>query len=577
MIDQANFFNKDTGFISGFIHGKNGKYNLIYHTTDGGVKWTAINFGQDGWVDDAVNIDNGEAWLSVAGSGIAYTTDYGFTWDKFNIPEIRQRFSSIFFNTNRQGIIGSLWNYLAYTENNCETWKLLPTPLDQKAYDKTNKSSRPEFTSVAMIGDYFLVKQEDLVFYSKKDSINWIWLKEYDDFYTDPINSALFFKTSKGNYIRSDYNLAPIYTYENTVQGYDSKCKNGSLFIVGNNKMQQLNTSNQVLSALFTANQSSDIEPITIGYISNGSIGVLNGKVYQQKDYKGNWSFLFDFPIPVDQGTLTLIDNNKILFNSNNDSLFYFNLSGKEVDRKSKSGIVENFYKAGIKELIFSEGSQGCFHSYADQLKYVHENGNYVSTDEESFGSKHSMALPDNDEEIEEIPVNDFANKMPQLFNAANLASINDLGFTESEYQQCKKDILDFKSSLVSAKRSKETKFYFNKNNIDFERLISLVDSIKSLGVQLLNQSLFNLSNMWSTTTFWKKIQLVNNNNETLSIISRYYEPNAFYFPWTVSLNGYSITTTNIEIIKFLERVYPSFLSENDRIDILYTLVKNLY
>jgi hypothetical protein len=70
-LDNTNFFNKDTGFVSGFISGKNSKYNIIYHTTNGGSSWKEINFGQDGWVDDAVNLDNGEAWLSVAGSGIA--------------------------------------------------------------------------------------------------------------------------------------------------------------------------------------------------------------------------------------------------------------------------------------------------------------------------------------------------------------------------------------------------------------------------------------------------------------------------------------------------------------------------
>src|SRR5262245_37363357 len=74
-LDQSIFFNKDKGFVSGFISSKSGKYDIIYHTTNGGLKWNAINFGEDGWVDDATNLDNGEAWLSVGGRGIVYTAD----------------------------------------------------------------------------------------------------------------------------------------------------------------------------------------------------------------------------------------------------------------------------------------------------------------------------------------------------------------------------------------------------------------------------------------------------------------------------------------------------------------------
>jgi hypothetical protein len=577
LIDQGNFFNKDTGFVSGFIQGENSKYDIIYHTTNGGITWMQRNFGQSGWIDDAVNLDDGEAWLSVAGSGIAYTKDYGFTWQKFDIPEIKQRFSKIFFNNKQEGFIGSLWDYLAYTQDNCATWKIVPTPLDQKAYNKTNTSSRPEFNRVAILSDYFLVKQEELVFYSKKDSINWKCLKEYNDFYTDPSNSALFFKTTKGDIVRADSTLAPMHTYENIITGYDYKCRNGSLFIVSDDKMQQLDPHNQVVSVSFTTKRSSGLLPITIGYSRTGAIGVLNGKAYLQKDYNGKWDDLFVFPIPVDNGNLSMIENAVILYNRNDDSLFYFDLLGKEVARRSKSKMVQDFCNASISRLIFSVGSQGCFHSYSDHLTYTNENGSFGNQIEESSGTKHRELLPNNDVEIDESIVIDFVKAIPLFFDTANLASINDLAFSEMEYEQCKKDIIDFKASLGKNKKSKETKFTFYRNNLDYDRLLSLVDSVKYLDRKKLNESLFNLNTIWSTTTFWSEIQLVNSNNETLSITGIYYEPNSFYFPWHISLNGYSVVTTNIKINRFLQKVYPRFLSETDRMKVLHALVKNLY
>jgi len=576
-LEQPIFFNRDTGLLTGFIHGKNWKYNLIYHTTNGGGNWTPINFGQDGWVDDATNLDNGEAWLSVAGSGIAYTIDYGFTWQKLTIPEVKQRFATIFFNDKREGIIGSLWNLLAYTDNNCKTWKLIPTPLDQKVYNKTNKNSRPEFNHVAIINDMLLVKQEDLVFYSKKDSINWIWLKEYSDFYTDPYNTALYFKTVNGKIVRADYDLKPIYTYENIETGFDSKCKNGNLFVVSNQKIQRLNSNNQVSSSLFNTNASSDIDATVIGYTQNGTIGVVKDKAYAQKDYKGKWEYIFTFPFPIDKGKLSVIEYDMILYDRLDDSLFYFDLNGKSVVQRSKQKMIEDFKSQGIKRITFSIGSRGCFHYYNDENKYDNNNGTFISRGSESSGSKHMKTLPDNDEEIDGKNVSDFVEKIPLLFDKANYASITELGFTDKEYEQCRDDILDFKASLQSAKKNKETKFTFNRNNIDFDRLLGLVDSIKNLNQTQLNSVLFNLSEMWSTTTFWKAVELVNNKNETLYITNNYYEANAFNFPWIIRLNGYVFSTTNIEINKFLEKVYPSFISNSERVRILHTLVKRIY
>ena len=57
LLDQPNFFNKDTGIVSGFIKGDREKYNWIFRTTDGGRKWVPVNFGQEGWVDDAINLE----------------------------------------------------------------------------------------------------------------------------------------------------------------------------------------------------------------------------------------------------------------------------------------------------------------------------------------------------------------------------------------------------------------------------------------------------------------------------------------------------------------------------------------
>lgn len=572
--DQPNFFNKDTGFVSGFISTRTGKYNIIYHTTNSGKRWQAVNFGQDGWIDDAINLDNGEAWLSVAGSGIAYTTDYGFTWKKFKNPEIKQRFAAVYFNTARQGLIGSLWNMIAYTDDNCNTWKLLPTPLDQHRYSKTNKESRPEFNRVAIYKDYFLAMQENLVFYSHRDSINWVWLPKYSDFYTDPQNSALFFMTNKGGYIRSDSNFIPIHVFEDLHGGYDAKCRNGSLFIVGNNKMIQLTAGNEVVSTAFSV--TGEVKPVSVGYTEAYEVGLLENKVYRQKGFSGAWEYMFTLPFSSEKGTLSVMDYNLLVYDRGDDSLFHFSLQGKMIKAFSKAAMMTNFSKAGINKLIFSQGSRGCFHNYSDQIAYNNMGREFGNAVETNHNTSPKSRMPDNEESIEADAVAVFAGKLPLLFDPTPRTTIKDLAFTEDDYEQCRKDILLFKASLQKEK-GKETSFRFHQNNLDFDRLLRLVDSIKYIDVENLYKSLMDLTGFWSTTTDWKKMELINNDKTVLTISSNYYAPNAFYFPWSVSMNGYTILSTSMEINRFIQQIYPAFLGGPQKVEVLHKLVKSLY
>ncbi|MBO9682609.1 MAG: hypothetical protein J7502_08080 [Flavisolibacter sp.] len=583
-LEGSYFFNKDTGFVYGFIgNEKATKYNFIYHSTNGGRNWKMLDFGQSGWVDDACALDNGEAWLSVAGSGIAYTSDYGFHWNKIDIPDTKQRFASVFFNANHQGIIASLWNLMAYTTDNGSSWKYLPTPLDQKKYNKTNKSSRPEFSRVALFGNYIIAKQEDFVFYTPIDSINWIPLSNFIDFFTDGDNTALFFKTNKNTFVRSDSNFQVLHSLESDLSAYDARCKNGNLFILTASGIVELKPDNNIVKASFQTAGSETIEPYNFGYNANGFIGVRDNKIFLQKEYRGNWTYQFTLPFDVDNKGLSTW-NNSILYQKG-DSVFYFSLSGKMMRSTSKKQMLEDFCKAGIAQITFHRGSSGCFHSFRDVLTYSRKPDGFGLPVEQNAGSKHQEQLPENEDEISFTSVDNFLKKIPAFFETSQMSSIQDLGFTESDYQQCKKDILEFKQSLEQpekttkkkASKEKSTAFYFARNNLDFDRLLNMVDSIKHIDTTPLNSILLDLSEMWSTTTNFTGFSLINSKNEELSFQSSYYEPNAFYFPWTISLNGCVVTSTSMNINNFIKEVYPKFLDEKNKVAVLHTIVKRLY
>lgn len=579
LLDQTNFFNKDTGFVSGYVNDSKHNYDIIYRTTDAGHTWKQVRFGMDGWVDDAINLDNGEAWMSVSGKGIAYTRDYGATWQKLNTPQPKERFASIYFNESREGLVGSLWNVLGYTPDNSATWQLLPTPLDQKKYNKTNRQSRPEFKRVAILGNLFLAVQEDLVFYTRRDSINWVCLPAYVDFYTDPANSALFFKTGRGEYVKADSSFAVLHRFNIDEEAYDVQCRNGSLFIVAGRQMLQFTTSHELIKRPFSRADVVPAEPIAIGYTERGTIALQNKTILQKSWNADKWQTLGQLPAAVDSGSVSVIENAMLLYERGDDSLFYYSLNGKLVKAATLTDQLKEFAHSRISRLIFSQGSRGCFHNYADQLVFTNLGDSFGGDMEFSHDTKSTTGMHGNDQRIRTSTVDSFVKATLYLFDNDSQATIDELRFTPQDYERCRQDIRAFQSSLQqSGKKKKETAFSFPRNNLDFDRLLSLVDSVKTIEPTLLWSLLIKINNaMWSTTTNWKKIELVNDKNEKLTLTSEYFIPNAFYSPWVITLNGITVTSPGMPIIRFLEKTYPAFLENLDKVQVLHYLVKQLY
>lgn len=572
LIDQANFFNNDTGFVSGFIN-NNRSYDIIYHTTDGGIKWKAVTFGKGGWVDDAVNLHNGEAWMSVSGDGIYYTSDYGINWKHSNFPEPKQRFAKIYFNTKKEGIIGSLWNLLAYTPDNCSTWQFLPTPLDQMAYKKTFTQDRPEIHRVAVLPGIFLVRQEELVFWSHRDTIEWKLLKGYDDFYTDAYHSGVYFKKDGKTIVKTDLSLKIQAEISLEYHVRDATCLNGKLFLYSGNKICKVDETNAISYYDLLTNEKKSIEPVLIGFGEKGTYGHIGAKVYTQKDYNEEWHYDFTLPFEVNGGELSM--RNDFILYKKNDSLIFYSMATRMEDRTSLPDLFSDYTKEKITEINFEKGSQGCFHSHRNTMTYRQDCGIYAYEDVQIMEQRD--AFPEAPPSFDERYILNFLQQLPKSLTV--LPTIASLGISEKDYQQCKEDILAFKNAVSGEKnkKKKETRFSFRRNNLDFDRLLTLVDSVKALSPARLNTLLDNLSEIVSTTSNWTSIAFTNAKGQKLVLTHYYYEPNSIMFPWTVYLNGFSINVKSPLITDLVKKVYPALIQKKDNLDVLYRLVKQMY
>lgn len=580
-IENVNFFNSDTGIVSGFIH-NNDKYNIIFRTFNGGARWTKVDFGQDGWVDHAVHNSRGEVWMSVAGSGIAYSSNFGKDWRKLAIPTTKQRYARIFFNEHHQGLIGSLWNALALTMDNGTTWKELPTPLDQRKYKKTNVGSRPEITQVGIWGGYLVVAQENLVFYSKTDSIDWKWLPGASDFFIDTETDALYIEKKNGVYSKMATDFTETYQWKlpsiRTVA-----FKNGNLYAVADGMIFKLQPNGGIDTSYLYLDKTtrSKPQPTLFTYGKKYQWGVQGNDLFTYTYENEEWKYYGSLPFTPIASKLTFVKaDEELAYHYTTDSLLYYNLLTKQQYKKSLQSLFDDFSIANITSIKLQKGTSGCFHHAVSAMVY--------NLTETGFELEESKISKDKDININPQPSNIpfsaaeiLLQQLPTIFNGRT--GFEELGFTEKDFQECKKQIALFKAKVEKGEYSSrstwdedEKAFGMQENNIDFERLFSLVDSVRYISKEQLHETLL-ANNMMSTTSFWINISFINKAGKELVFWHGYYRPNAFYIPSTIYLDGLVCISTNMAIYKFIKTAAPGLGNNASRLPILYKLIRELY
>jgi hypothetical protein len=581
-INNICYFNTDTAFISGRIYDDEGRAKEIYHTIDGGKSWQPIKFGFEGavYVDDAAFLNNGEAWLSVADRGLTYTKDYGFTWSRLAFPpdtgERKQRFSKIYFNSKRAGIIGSERDALAYTNDNCQHWTIIPTPYNQGKYK--NSSTHDEglaINRVAIFKNYLLVKQGDRIFYSNLHKVQWISLPEYCDFYTDAENSALFFIRNNSGFVKCDSELHPVLSIDSICKPFGITCRNGCLYVLGIDKYWQINTNNQLIeNPLYTNDTMAISEPVKFGdhfiYYSQ-SIGHIGKMIYTKRNYK--WEYAFTLPFATDGGFLSEINSDIILF-TRGDSVFNYSIPGKKLSKVNAANEMRDFSAGGIQKIIFTKGFGNCARVGEENMIYTLKDNQFVLTQRYTRNSGGDDFLRDYPNTIDQYKVAGFVQKLPAIHSKR--VQLDELGLTREDYDSCKRSILIIKS-LLEAGENEEYSYVWERENQDFTKLITLVDSVKSSDPELLNRY-FLAQESFSTIHNWFVIKLVNNKGQELEIKNDRFYSDGFYCPWQINLNNSHTISTATEIRQFVNDVYPDFLPRQDqKVALIQRLVKLLY
>lgn len=176
-IDNIMQFNNDTFLISGYLSDNSGydnPKNLIFQTFDGGRTWKKNYFNGDAWIYNTHFQNDGKVWMGGSDELVHYSTDYGTNWTVKPKPfNPINRVLSIYMADSLNGIAGGLNNGLALTDNNWQTAKQIPSPLDQNRFSINKNSARNRIDKVQIIDSLILVNQNDHIYYSNLNPVKW--------------------------------------------------------------------------------------------------------------------------------------------------------------------------------------------------------------------------------------------------------------------------------------------------------------------------------------------------------------------------------------------------------------------
>lgn len=587
------FFNRDTGFVAM-------EYGGIYHTVNGGKNWEATDLKPASIIYTQFALDNGEAWVTLADNKILYSADYGLHWQASSMQpepekneqdttgltsgEIRLRalknrrrdmqYGALFFNTQKEGLAGSV-NNLVYTRKFGTDWTTIPTPLQQSKYRKTNTGSAPDILDVAIYNKYYLVQQEELLFYSLKDSINWQLLAGYRKFITDPANSALYLITDNNRVVMADENLHIINTYPETDAPTGYSVRNGILYCITSDDLVRFGAGKSIAFwKMLSVNPP----------LSSVFLGLGSRPSYKQYYRKGD--SIYYRPLLTDVKTqagklprsvsattnIQLSRDNELACFLSADSVVFYNLITRKSKGRSYRKMLEEFAEKEIRSVTFYR--QLTSTGKTDSISYrCRGTSFYLQKKPVKNGETIYSGIPAT---LDSIAINQLSRSLASRLNQP--LTINQLGFTEEEYQECKIAIRQYQKDSASFQNGVSLPaFSFAKNNLDFNKLMASVDKVKEIDTAMLQRELTKIYTTDQINEAWFSISLENKKHEYIGLNARLTPYKDFFFPWSLITQGAATNLACPAANALAIQACPFLLNKDNRIRFLHHLVKAIY
>lgn len=570
-LNRISFFNADTAIMTGFMHFSDdwkSPYDGYYRTTDGGRTWELRSFGGDGWIYEACVNNRGDAWIGTAGKKIHYSDDFGEHFKAMKIPfKKSDRIYALYMADAFRGIVGSEANEILITEDNWHTARNIPTPLDQKKMEASERENQPRVDKVLIWGPYLIAKQCGKFFYTlTMNKIDWqpfpARIKDLSLDRSCNLLSAVddslrvLWFASPTEYGSPSNERLPAYPI-------DIKAVNGSLYMILANKMVGCANHEGLTCHIPYTTDHPIKEPWFKESGEHLIWGEEDGQLYiaDKKDSCWYREAVLDFPTC---GIKLLSDRVAILWDGLRNHLY--SLQDHTVKEYSYREPLRDFLTAPIKKFTISSGSRGCFHYNRHQIEFnVEENSLFNAAVFSKVGG-----YQDRTDSLIDITVNGA-----QLVRLLEYINANPDETPEMQ---------DFKITEADKKHYMERlQKRLNLGKYDFEKIQNkdkgLYDSVPVMLDGIDKATLYDILNMGegftSTTSNWFEVEFVNQNNDTCRIRSSYYEDgDPWFLPWRFEYNDQHFNCYSIALSHFINNCLTADFYGREAFDNAVLLMK---
>lgn len=564
-LERISFFNNDTAILTGYIslNKKESRKNGYYLTKDAGKTWKLLDYGGDSWVYTIHTDKNGNAWMGGLQKELYYSNNFGQSWTTFKLPyKSSDRTYGINMSNSKSGIASSDHNEIITTEDNWKTVSNIKTPLDQKKYqpDESRGYVDDRISKILKWNNHIVVNQNGHIFYSDANNIEWKSFPiEIIDFEIDIDSKKLFAVTDNLKIISftTPTEFKPL--TDNRLSGFpiDIKVVNHSLYIVSNGyEVYKVNENGITHAVPYTIDKKIS-EPSIIKQFSKLTWGISGNQIYLAEGSQQDWyrENALEFGVA---DFMLLSDSIAILWDGAKNNYLY-SLSNHIPQIYFPANPIKNFLAFSIKSFSINSGSQGCFHSIKNEVKYERTNDSTFTTSS--------------------VSVNHYQDKEPSSFNniisSQTLVSVLDsINSNPSaipslqEFQISKKDKKNYLDLVDKQLKSNETDYLSRKKKINKEFYYSVPAMLDTLNSSIIAAILNQREGWTSTTRNWFTIQIINQNSDTLNISRNYYVNTLpWNLPWKYEYKGLNFNCYNIEFSKFINSCLPDNFMDKEVFD----------
>lgn len=564
-IDRVSFFNKDTAIMTGYISvsKKIYKKNGYYLTKDAGKTWKLLDYGGDSWIYTIYTDKYGNAWMGGLLKELYYSNNFGESWTTLKLPyKSSDRTYGINMSNSKSGIASSDHNEIITTEDNWKTVAHLKTPLDEKKYqpDESSGYIDDRISKILKWNNYIVVNQNGHIFYSNANNIEWkLFPFAIVDFEIDIDSKKLFAVTDSLKIISFSTPTEFQQLTNKRLSGFpiDIKVVNHSLYLVSNSyEVYKANESGLIHVIPYTTDKKIS-EPSIVKQFSKLTWGINGNQIYMAEDDQQDWyrENALQFGIA---DFMLLSDSVAILWDGAKNNYLY-SLSDHTPKIYFPADPIKSFLAFPIKSFSINSGSQGCFHSVKNEVRYERTNDSTFTTSS--------------------LSVNHYQDKEPSTFkNKVNsnqlstvLISINSNPSaipSLKDFQIKEKDKKNYLTLVDKQLKSKETDYLSKKKKINKEFYYSVPAMLDTLNSSIITTILNQREGWTSTTSNWFTIQIVNQNSDTLNISRNYYVTTLpWNLPWKYDYKGLNFNCYNIEFSRFINSCIPDNFMDKEVFD----------